>query len=98
QRQVRFAGSGGVTLAGTLLLPLISEIQYVPGVVLVAGSGPTDRDGNNALVQVLIDLLKENAELLARAGIASLRYDKRSIGTSTPRPTGSLPNSLQAQE
>jgi alpha-beta hydrolase superfamily lysophospholipase len=94
QRQVRFAGVGGVTLAGTLLLPMISEIQYVPGVVLVAGSGPTDRDGNNSLVPVRIDLLKQIAELLARFGIASLRYDKRGIGASTARP----PNRLDEQE
>ena len=47
---MRFAGSDGATLAGTLLLPLVSELQRVPGVVLVAGSGPTDRDGNNPLV------------------------------------------------
>lgn len=94
QRQVRFAGSDGAQLAGTLLLPLISEVQYVPGVVMVAGSGPTDRDGNNALAPVPIDLLKQIAQLLARAGIASLRYDKRGIGASTPRPTASL----QAQE
>jgi alpha-beta hydrolase superfamily lysophospholipase len=94
QRQVRFAGSNGVELAGTLLLPLISEIQYVPGVALVAGSGPTDRDGNNVLVPVRIDLLKQIAELLARAGIATLRYDKRGIGKSTSRPT----DSLQARE
>ncbi len=79
-----------MTLAGTLLLPLISELQYVPGVVLVAGSGPTDRDGNNALVLERIDLLKEIAELLARHGIASLRYDKRGIGQSTLRPRDSL--------
>ena len=46
---VRFAGAAGVTLSGTLLLPMISELQRVPGVVLVAGSGPTDRDGNNPL-------------------------------------------------
>lgn len=90
QREVRFEGSGGTRLAGTLLLPLYSEIQYVPGVVLVAGSGPTDRDGNNPLVPARIDLLKEVAELLARNGIASLRYDKRGIGQSTPRPRGSL--------
>jgi hypothetical protein len=88
--QVRFAGKGGVTLAGTLLLPLFSEIQYVPGIVLVAGSGPTDRNGNNPLAPDRIDLLKEIAELLARNGIASLRYDKRGIGQSTPRPRGSL--------
>jgi len=90
ERPVRFAGRGGVTLAGTLLLPLYSEIQYVPGVVLVAGSGPTDRNGNNPLAPGRIDLLKDIAELLARNGIGSLRYDKRGIGQSTPRPGGSL--------
>lgn len=86
ERPVRFAGAGGVSLAGTLLLPLKSEIQYVPGVVLIAGSGPTDRDGNNPLVPVRIDLLKQIAEVLAWAGIASLRYDKRGIGASTSAP------------
>ena len=90
QRAVRFAGSGGVTLAGTLLLPIKSELQKVPGVVLVAGSGPTDRDGNNPLAPERIDLLKQLAGLLAEAGIASLRYDKRGIGASTPRLKGLL--------
>jgi pimeloyl-ACP methyl ester carboxylesterase len=89
-RTVQFAGSDGAMLAGTLLLPLWSELQKVPGVVLVAGSGPTDRNGNNPLVPERIDLLKLIAELLARAGIASLRYDKRGIGGSTPRPAGPL--------
>lgn len=90
ERPVRFAGREGATLAGTLLLPMTSEMQYVPGVVLIAGSGPTDRDGNNPLIPARIDLLKQIAELLARAGIASLRYDKRGIGASTPRPRDSL--------
>ena len=90
QREVRFAGASGVTLAGTLLLPLRSEIQGVPGVVLIAGSGPTDRDGNNPLIPLRIDLLREIAERLADAGVASLRYDKRGIGRSTQRPAGSL--------
>lgn len=91
---VRFAGAAGVTLSGTLLLPLLSELQRVPGVVLVAGSGPTDRDGNNRYLAQKIDLLKEIAELLANNGIASLRYDKRGIGASTPQPE----NGLAAQE
>ncbi len=90
QRPVRFAGGDGATLAGTLLLPRWSELQKVPGVVLIAGSGPTDRDGNNPLVPERIDLLKLIAERLAEAGIASLRSDKRGIGGSTPRPLGSL--------
>ena len=90
QRALRFAGSQGATLAGTLLLPIWSELEKVPGVVLVSGSGPTDRDGNNALVPDRIDLLKQIAELLAEAGIASLRYDKRGIGSSSAKPHGSI--------
>lgn len=90
EQPVRFAGRGGVTLAGTLLLPILSEIHYVPGVVLVAGSGPTDRNGNNPLAPQRTDLLKDIAELLAKNGIGSLRYDKRGIGQSTPRPRGAL--------
>ena len=90
QRALRFAGSQGATLAGTLLLPIWSELEKVPGVVLVSGSGPTDRDGNNALVPDRIDLLKQIAELLAEAGIASLRYDKRGIGASSAKPHGSI--------
>src|SRR5712671_4102275 len=93
QRAVRFAGSDGASLAGTLLLPIKSELGRVPGIVLVAGSGPTDRDGNNSLVPERIDLLKQLAELLARAGIATLRYDKRGIGGSQ-RPS----DSMQLQE
>ena len=62
----------------------------MPGIVLVAGSGPTDRDGNNPLAPERIDLLKLIAELLAAAGIATLRYDKRGIGGSTARPHGTL--------
>jgi hypothetical protein len=90
QRAVRFAGGDGATLAGTLLLPLWSELQKVPGIVLVAGSGPTDRDGNNPLTPERTDVLKRIAELLATAGIATLRYDKRGIGGSTQRPRGTL--------
>lgn len=90
QRAVRFAGADGATLAGTLLLPIRSELQKVPGIVLVAGSGPTDRDGNNPLAPQHIDVLKLIAGVLATAGIATLRYDKRGIGGSTPRPRDTL--------
>jgi pimeloyl-ACP methyl ester carboxylesterase len=90
QRPVQFAGGDGATLAGTLLLPIKTELQKVPGIVLVAGSGPTDRDGNNPLVPERIDVLKQIAELLAGAGIASLRYDKRGLGGSTARPHEAL--------
>ncbi|MGE8496802.1 MAG: alpha/beta hydrolase [Pseudomonas sp.] len=67
------------TLHGTLLLPQSEE--PVPVVLLVAGSGPTDRDGNNP-EGGHNDSLKRLAQSLARQGIASLRYDKRGIAAS----------------
>lgn len=67
------------TLSGTLQRP---DGAAPAGVVLiVAGSGPTDRDGNNPLAG-RNDSLKLLAEALAQAGYASVRYDKRGIGQS----------------
>ncbi len=42
--------------------------------MIIAGSGPTDRDGNQALMK--------NDSLIASKGIAALRYDKRGIAES----------------
>ena len=66
-------------LAGTLLLPIWSELAEGAGRRADGGSGPTDRDGNNPLVPMRIDLLKQIAELLATAGIATpaLRQARR---------------------
>lgn len=65
-------------LAGTLEIPAGSG--PFPAVVLVAGSGPTDRNGNQALART-DNLKKLSAELAAR-GFAVLRYDKRGVGGS----------------
>jgi pimeloyl-ACP methyl ester carboxylesterase len=51
-----------------------------PAVVMVAGSGPTDRDWNSPLLPGSNGSARLLAEALARAGIASLRYDKRVSG------------------
>lgn len=67
-------------LCGTLQLP--QGAGPWPGVLLIAGSGPTDRNGNNALLPVPIDNLRRIAEALAGRGVASLRYDKRGLGAS----------------
>src|SRR5690242_17860196 len=67
-------------LSGTLLLPE-GEGPW-PVALLVAGSGPTDRDGNSALDGLPLDSLKLLARGLAGRGIASLRYDKRGVGAS----------------
>jgi pimeloyl-ACP methyl ester carboxylesterase len=51
-------------------------------VLLIAGSGPTDRDGNTTGLPGQNNSLRLLAEALAARGIASLRYDKRGIGGS----------------
>jgi pimeloyl-ACP methyl ester carboxylesterase len=65
-------------LSATLLTPQTDKMT--PVVLIIAGSGPTDRDGNNAFMKN--NSLKMLAEALALNGIASLRYDKRGIGES----------------
>ena len=77
ERPVQLARDFG-TLYGTLRTPDDGASTVV---LLVAGSGPTDRDGNNPL-GVGAGTYKLLAEALDEAGIASLRYDKRAIGSS----------------
>ena len=60
---------------GTLLSP--KGENQPPLAILIAGSGPTDRDGNQA--QLKNNSLKYLAEGLAQKGIATFRYDKRVI-------------------
>jgi alpha-beta hydrolase superfamily lysophospholipase len=72
--------SAGGTVAGTLRLP--EGAGKAPVVLIIAGSGPTDRDGNSAMIPGRNDSLKMLAEALAQAGFASVRYDKRGIGAS----------------
>ncbi len=66
------------TIYGTLQFP--QEYKAVPVVLIIAGSGPTDRDGNNA--QMKNNSLKMLADSLQSHGIATLRYDKRGIAAS----------------
>jgi uncharacterized protein len=77
-RIVTFQGAGGTSLAGTLVVPDGIPESKFPALVLVPGSGPTDRNGNQPPTLVT-DLLKEIAVHLAEHGIASLRYDKRGM-------------------
>jgi pimeloyl-ACP methyl ester carboxylesterase len=51
-----------------------------PAVLIIAGSGPTDRDGNGPLIST--DTYRLLAAGLAMHGVRSLRYDKRGIGGS----------------
>ena len=75
-RDLSIAGADGVKLAATLDLP--PGKGPFPAVVLIGGSGPTTRDEDLAGHKPFLFL----ADRLARAGIASLRYDKRGVGQS----------------
>src|SRR5260221_5488202 len=65
---------------GTLELPAAK--QPVPVALIIAGSGPTDRNGNSPALPGSNNSLKMLADGLAARGIASLRYDKRGIAAS----------------
>jgi uncharacterized protein len=69
----------GTVLAGTLTFPANVKGK-LPGLVLLQGSGPTDRDGNQPGIRS--DVLRQIAEGLALKGIATLRYDKRGLPAS----------------
>lgn len=71
----------GGKVEGTLLMPP-SAAGKVPVVLIIAGSGPTDRDGNSAALPGQNNSYRLLAEALAADGIASLRYDKRGLGAS----------------
>ena len=66
-------------LKGTLLRP--EGGAKGPAVLIIAGSGPTDRDGNSPL-GVSASSYRLLAEALADRGITTLRYDKRGVGGS----------------
>jgi pimeloyl-ACP methyl ester carboxylesterase len=72
--------SNNVALSGTLWMPK-GEKAKPPVALIVAGSGPTDREGNSVL-GLRSDCYRMLAEALATRGIASVRFDKRGVGTS----------------
>ncbi|MEN8150115.1 MAG: alpha/beta hydrolase [Planctomycetota bacterium] len=78
--RIRFAGAAS-TLAGTFSRPAKGEGPF-PAVLLLSGSGPQDRNGNAPGTELQWNCLHSFAMALARAGIASLRYDERGVAKS----------------
>ncbi len=62
-------------IEGTLYTPIENETS--PLVIFIAGSGPTDRNGNQSFMKN--DMLKKMATFLSNNGIATFRYDKRIV-------------------
>jgi pimeloyl-ACP methyl ester carboxylesterase len=78
--EVKFDGHG-VSLAGTLLVPRLETGKRVPGVLIIAASGQTTRDGIT-FGKTTHTIYRDIAEFLARRGAAVLRYDRRCVGAS----------------
>ncbi|MBK0380551.1 serine aminopeptidase domain-containing protein [Mucilaginibacter segetis] len=72
-----FTGS----ISGSLTMPK-NPTGKVPVVLIIAGSGPTDRDGNSPKLGLNGNTYKMLANALGKNNIAVLRYDKRMIGLS----------------
>ncbi len=81
--------AGEVTLAG--ILRLAPGEAAGPGVVILSGSGPQDRDGTFGELRLYAAL----AQALAARGVSSLRLDDRGVGGSTG-PAPQAPSDLAA--
>lgn len=86
-REVRIDGPEGAVVGSYRA----SGKDAAPLVVIIAGSGPTDRDGNNPL-GVMANSYKLLAEGLAAKGIDTIRYDKRGMAASASALTN--PNAV----
>lgn len=73
EREIAFKTPDGLELRGTFLAP--EGAKNAKAVLLLPGSGPTDRNGNQPGFQT--DLLKDLATALAEEGVATFRFDKR---------------------
>lgn len=75
------------TIKGTLVSPFelnVSKlIKKTPLVIMIPGSGPTDRNGNSMMAKGANNTFLQLADSLAKKGIASYRYDKPGVGKST---------------
>ncbi len=88
-REVAFPGFNAFPLKGSVK----AGGPHPYFAVMVAGSGPTDRNWSNPLIPVPTHGGRDFAAWLQAQGIGSLRYDKRFIGSKDPK----LDISLDAQ-
>jgi hypothetical protein len=91
-QQVTFT-SGSMTIYATFRHPK-DVTGLVPAVLLIAGSGPTDRNGNSSLIPGPVDTLNTLADWLSQDGVASLRYDKLGSGRTGLGPYAADPASI----
>ena len=90
---VSFAVDGTKTY-GTLEIPAHRNGQHLAAALLLAGSGPTDRDGNQPAQNVTPQTLKLVAGVLAQQGIMTLRFDKYFTGQTGAGTFASDPGTI----
>lgn len=88
--------AGGVTVYATYRHPT-APVPSLPAVLLIAGSGPTDRNGNSTLEAGDVNTLKTLADWLSEDGVASLRYDKLGSGQTGLGPYVTKVDSIGVQ-
>ncbi|GAE27562.1 abhydrolase [Halalkalibacter wakoensis JCM 9140] len=79
EQEVQFGTNG--QLYGTLSYPRTSPIA-LPAILIIAGSGPLDRDGNGKKKGQTLHLYNQLADFFTEHGFVSFRYDKRGTGKS----------------
>ncbi len=92
-RDVSFAVAGTTTY-GTLDIPAHRSGQRLAAALLLAGSGPTDRNGNDIGANLAPYTLQLIAGELARMGIMSLRFDKYFAGQTGGGAFAANPSSI----
>ncbi|KAI9352780.1 Alpha/Beta hydrolase protein [Obelidium mucronatum] len=88
ETHVSFTSADGFVLHGTYTSPSSTTDNKAPLVVIVQGTGKTDRDGNSAgpPKPIQLNLYSGIAHFLASIGVASIRYDKRGTNASANPP------------
>jgi alpha/beta superfamily hydrolase len=80
EKEIQFGEKG--QLAGSLSFPETSPVA-LPAILIIAGSGPLDRNGNGTKKGQMLHLYNQLAAFLTECGFVVLRYDKRGTGKSS---------------
>ncbi|WP_116115938.1 alpha/beta hydrolase [Austwickia chelonae] len=94
EEEIAFPSASG-TVYGTWFHP-IDTGEARPAALLIAGSGPTDRNGNSAVPGFrTLGSLQAVARIYAAQGVPSLRYDKLGSGKTGMGTVGQRPPTLE---
>jgi len=85
ERNSEIVGAGGIRLGATLTLPA-GDGRPVPAVLIVPGAASVDRNAVINEAGQTDPIYSDLSQALARAGVASLRYERR--GTVSKLPAG----------